>query len=314
MQFWCSTLLLVALSAGSAQALRRAPPLRNLSPLVKAVSTSRSPQANTLPMIRRQLGTDPSVCQTQCQGDTNILDAVFGCESDEPEINARTVCVCKQFSHLSSACETCILNNDGITPSTWATTCDTASAAVTTGTGVTTAAQPAVTASGDVCPSECSSRDDANGIQELNTCIDGDAGCFCASTSLLSSTCLACVLTESDVTSNQLVEICSAYSATASRGSTTGGSGDVTSSADNPVNTPNDGGSSGTTGGGSSGGSGGSGGSGSGTIAGGASGARTSAASATGTTRSAASKITVGGPGVFLACTFMVVGALMVLL
>ncbi|KZO96656.1 hypothetical protein CALVIDRAFT_598216 [Calocera viscosa TUFC12733] len=347
MQFLPSALVLISLSTASVHAHPQARWSQKRSPVTKA---------EIPPIFRRQLPIDPSACATECTGENrSILFDIYDCQQDNVDLSVGIACQCKQMTYLYSVCATCVLNHAGVTPSAWESTCAAASSAVRatsiagTTTVTTTTAQPAVTAIGVLCPSDCATQADANGIQELETCIDGDVGCFCASTSLLSSTCFACVITQSDVTTNQLAEICSAYSATAaytamaSRNSTAladgagttttttagsatnvagGGGSDAGTTADGSSNPGTNaaggaGGGSGTTaggGGGSGGGTTARAGSGSGTTAGGASGARTSAASATSTTRSAASKITVGEQVVFLAGAFMLVGGLMVLL
>ncbi|KZO96662.1 hypothetical protein CALVIDRAFT_527350 [Calocera viscosa TUFC12733] len=288
MQFLSTTLLLLALSAADVHARPHKASLRDISPVVaRAASISaRTPKPETPAIFKRQM----TECPTECSADTALLNAMAECETTYTDVYEQQACICEQMAQVSSACETCILNFYGITETEWDASCADASTRVN--------------APSTVCPTQCTTTDDLSGLDQLGTCSDNE--CYCASVALLSPDCLVCILQDLGVKPEDVAAMC----AEAGTGTTTGGEGDVTTTADGAVGTSGSGGGGGNNNGSNGGGNGG----GSGPQTAARAATTTGGFGATSTPRSAAGKIVVGGQGVLVAGAFVLVGGLMVLL
>ncbi|EJU04659.1 hypothetical protein DACRYDRAFT_20320 [Dacryopinax primogenitus] len=267
MHFLSSSILLLALAAVGAQARPQEVAVRGLSGHVDPRNKVRDSLIS-----KRQT----EQCTGACSGDTNTLNAMAACASSgSADPIGSGECICQQMALLSSGCETCILNEDQITPADWAQTC--AQLSSLPPSVLSTAAGSTSTGSSSVCTSQCSSAGDASGVTALLSCSTEDTACLCSAASGLSSTCLSCVLTYANLTQSQMEQICSS--------GTIAGGPSGTSTAGNAANTSSNKASN----------------------TGGASSPSTSA------THSGTAKVAFGIKGAFVACTFVFVGGLMTL-
>ncbi|EJU04658.1 hypothetical protein DACRYDRAFT_20319 [Dacryopinax primogenitus] len=193
---------LVALAIGLTGTWAHKLPARGIHSVSKSILAGR---ADERPVFRRQLSA--TQCVTPCSGQTAQLNTLSECTTVD--------CVCSGMNTLSSDCQACLLQVDGLTAADWGATCaDPGSLGDSQPTGVATSS-PAQSpdpgsSSNTICGSSCSSASDSNDLTTILSCNPTDANCICTGLNQLSSGCLSCVLGTLGATQAQVQQQCTA--------------------------------------------------------------------------------------------------------
>ncbi|KZT51896.1 hypothetical protein CALCODRAFT_502979 [Calocera cornea HHB12733] len=123
-----------------------------------------------------------AVCDNQCADESD--QAALGVTQDCGVYALDSTCVCNGLSQVSHSCRNCTLDALGWKPNAYDFYCPSA-----------------------LCQTQCSPGD-AISLERLDDCALGDQNCFCGNWTALSTTCLTCVLTESNQTSVQYEATC----------------------------------------------------------------------------------------------------------
>ncbi|KZT59595.1 hypothetical protein CALCODRAFT_493542 [Calocera cornea HHB12733] len=182
-----------------------------------------------------------SFCTSNCSSssDTSILQnsiANATCALD-------TGCVCNAISQLSTGCQTCILEAEGYSTSSYQSVCSAATSVIAVGSAVATAEEAVASGTGS-CVSQCGNETELAGLDAVVGC-GNNALCICSATnvtteSALTPTCLTCLLQGAGTTISGLQSMCdAALAGTVSTysGSSTSGSASSTSSSSSAANT-----------------------------------------------------------------------------